>query len=627
MQYRPDIDGLRTIAVLSVLLFHFGSTTLSGGFVGVDVFFVISGYLITSILLHDFHNDTFSFVTFYDKRIRRLFPALFAMLGASFFTAYFLFMPDEFKEFAESAAATALYVSNFYFWLKSDYFAGPSELKPLLHTWSLAIEEQFYLIFPVFLLFCFKQIKAFILPILLVVTLVSFIAGMATLENHASSAFFLSPLRFWELLAGAILGYLHFQKYTLPDKYCNIVSLLGLSLIIFAALTFSKASHFPGLLALMPVIGAVCIIAARSSTSLVSKLLSTRLFVFTGKISYSLYLWHWPVVVFYGYWLIRPFELFDQLLMMFVTLGLSLFSYYVFESPFRKLSHKFSFVKSLAVTTVLSACFIALGGFVSLNNGLPERFKPSALVVEQYAAKKDEINPCFLKTNAAFSNWQANKCVFGTATGENTHALWGDSHANHLLPGISARQTELQAGLYAYASAGCPPTLFGTIKSRPRCVENNHAFIAFLEGTSVKHIYLAASWFYAMNDGGMLIEQMQQTVDVLLEKGFTVSIINQLPIYSISSPEYLLSRLENAKALDNAYYLKPARGLETANLIQRKFSSAQVINLHKAFCTDKGECAIYDSQHLMVSDHAHLSEAGSLRAFDYLREHFNRSAK
>ena len=301
LSYRRDIDGLRCIAVLSVVAYHAGLSWLGGGFAGVDIFFVISGYLITSLILQEQLDNRFSLGNFYIRRARRLFPALFVVLASSTIFAWWLLMPREMEDFGESLATAAAFSSNFMFWSEAGYFDGPSEFKPLLHTWSLAIEEQYYMLFPLLLLAC--KAAGRYLSILLSVALVSLTVAQWFISVAPAATFFLLPHRLWELMVGSLLAVAAIRY---PDWFVHwtpatreAVSLIGLLAIAVTVLTYSSETAFPGVNAALPTLGTACLIAAGIDGSTATlNLLSMRPFVAIGLISYSLYLWHWPVLVF-----------------------------------------------------------------------------------------------------------------------------------------------------------------------------------------------------------------------------------------------------------------------------------------------------------------------------------------
>jgi peptidoglycan/LPS O-acetylase OafA/YrhL len=302
MQYRPEIDGLRSIAVLPVLLFHAGFQTFSGGFVGVDIFFVISGYLITSIILKEKLEDNFQLVNFYERRARRILPALFLIMFFCIPFAFAFMTPSELKDFALSLGATSLFGSNILFWQDAGYFAGPNELKPLLHTWSLAVEEQYYIIFPLFLMLTWNLGFKWILSILSILALFSLILSQWASLNAPVANFYLLPTRGWELLMGVFTAFYILKKnYDFafaPIWMAEIGATLGVLLIGYSIVTFDSFTPFPGIWTLVPTIGTVLIILFASPRTVLGRLLSLKLIVGIGLISYSLYLWHQPLFAF-----------------------------------------------------------------------------------------------------------------------------------------------------------------------------------------------------------------------------------------------------------------------------------------------------------------------------------------
>ena len=300
LHYRPDIDGLRAIAVLSVLAYHLRINMFRGGFVGVDVFFVISGYLISAIILKDIAAGTFSIVSFYERRVRRIFPALIALFVGTTLLAYFFFLPTELIGFAKSLLAALFSVSNFYFWRHSGYFSAPVDTKPLIHTWSLAVEEQFYIFLPIFLFLAHRFFPRRLRTSIVVIALGSFVLSAVGAYRDPTAAFYLPHTRAWELLLGVLISLDVFPAIRGPVLR-NVSTICGLGLISAAVFGFSAYTPFPGIAALLPCVGAALIIAAgRSGNSLVGRMLSLKPMVFIGLISYSLYLWHWPIIVFQG---------------------------------------------------------------------------------------------------------------------------------------------------------------------------------------------------------------------------------------------------------------------------------------------------------------------------------------
>src|SRR5258708_7906370 len=298
--YRADIDGLRAVAVLLVFAYHLGTARVRGGFVGVDVFFVISGYLIGSIILSEIDSGKFSLLSFYERRVRRILPALFVALAVCAVLAYKFFLPAELDEFAKSFLAATFSFSNVFFYHQAGYFEGPAAMKPLLHTWSLAVEEQFYIFLPLFLLAVRRYSLAVRRNIVMAVTICSFIISAWGAFKNPDATFYLAHTRAWELLLGTLLA-LDFIPHFSGRSWRNFLSAAGLTMILASAVLYEKTTPFPGLAAAVPCFGAALIIAAgRDGSSFVGTALSLRPVVFIGMISYSLYLWHWPLIVFQG---------------------------------------------------------------------------------------------------------------------------------------------------------------------------------------------------------------------------------------------------------------------------------------------------------------------------------------
>ena len=332
MKYRADIDGLRAYAVLPVLFYHVGFGWSSGGFVGVDIFFVISGFLITNLIYKQVAADTFSFGTFYGRRIKRLFPALTAVMIFSGIGSFLLLTPDDFEKFAGAAVFTPVGMSNIFFWLDSGYWDSSKYAKPLLHTWSLAVEEQFYLIWPLLLVLTFKFRRVLVLPLLFLLSLVSLIAAEVFLSTNPSAVFYLMPFRIAEFGAGAALVWAPRLK---NDKLEAVLLFGGLAIIIASTVLITEKMRFPGLLALVPCLGAsLAIYAGRAP--IMSLALTNSVAVWLGKISYSLYLVHWPLIVFWKYFTLRPLSLTEQIIICVLSTVLGALSYFFIEQPFRK---------------------------------------------------------------------------------------------------------------------------------------------------------------------------------------------------------------------------------------------------------------------------------------------------
>ena len=336
LKYRTDIDGLRAIAVLAVLLFHIGVEPFSGGYVGVDIFFVISGYLITSIIVREIKGGNFSIVKFYERRFRRILPALTVVMASSLAFGVLLLHPKHLYDLGWSSIAASLFSSNILFYLESGYFAESAELKPLLHTWSLAVEEQYYIFFPVLLILIAKIDSKKYARWLIPLALVSFTLCIVGMEFNVSGTFYLIPTRTWELLTGSLLAINIF-----PGTKCqyvrNFLSITGFLMMAFSIFVYTPATNFPGIAAAIPTIGAALIIySGIGGRSLVGRFLSLKPLVFIGLISYSLYLWHWPVIVYTKYYSIVELTNFEISVMLCFIFALSVFSWHYIEKTVQK---------------------------------------------------------------------------------------------------------------------------------------------------------------------------------------------------------------------------------------------------------------------------------------------------
>ena len=373
MQYRAEIDGLRALAVVPVVLFHAGIAGFGGGFVGVDIFFVISGYLITSIILKEQQKDGFTLVSFYERRARRILPALMFVVLASVIAAWYLLLPTELVDYGKSLISVGVFASNVLFWQESDYFAATSEFIPLLHTWSLAVEEQFYLIFPLFMMATIAWVKRHRVLVLAGLAVISLLYCEWAWRNTPEANFFLAPSRAWELLAGVFCAFYLQNSREISLAVKQGASLIGLCLTVYAIFFFTKAIPFPSFYALVPVVGTVLIILFAEKETWVGRLLSLPALVGIGLVSYSAYLWHQPLFVFSR---INSYEE----LSVTTWLGLSLLSFVLayiswrwVEKPLRN-RHWLSQKQVLWMALGCSLVLIALGGSLVIGDGFGDRF-------------------------------------------------------------------------------------------------------------------------------------------------------------------------------------------------------------------------------------------------------------
>jgi peptidoglycan/LPS O-acetylase OafA/YrhL len=452
--YRPEIDGLRAVAVLPVVLFHAGFSLVPGGFVGVDVFFVISGYLITSILYREAREGRFSVLRFYERRIRRIFPALFVMLAACFVVGWFILLPDRYLDLARDGAATTLFASNITFWLTTGYFDTQAAFRPLLHTWSLAVEEQYYILFPLALWAIVRWRVDRVALAIGLLALLSLALSIWMVSAHASAAFYLLPSRAWELLIGSLLAVA--PAYT--GRHGNLIAFAGLGAIAAAVLTFREGMPFPGASALLPTLGAAAVIYGAQGT-LAGRLLSLPPMRGVGLISYSFYLWHWPVIVFArilnGGYLDRDAAIPAVLL----SLVLATLSWRFVEQPVRV---GFSKRQVWALGGGCIAAGLAAGLTLMTLDGAPQRLSPPLRQeFEAASARKDfvaSVLRCEWREGVALSP-VLHACPIGASEGAPRIAIVGDSHAAAMADGLDAALRELGVSGTMLAVAGCAPVL------------------------------------------------------------------------------------------------------------------------------------------------------------------------
>lgn len=487
-QFRQDLQGLRAIAVLPVVLFHAGFDFVPGGFVGVDIFFVISGYLITGILLKGFDRGTFSYSVFYLRRMRRLFPALLLVVSCSMLLGFWVLLPDELVSLAQSAVASLLFSANFFFWSETGYFAIEAQSTPLLHLWSLGVEEQYYLLFPAFIALIYRHPnKRLLFPALAISFLISLALSIVLVYYKPSATFYLLPTRAWELLGGAIIATGRLPKFSKPNAW----GVIGLGLIGYALFYLHEGSVFPGVNAIAPVFGAALIIHAGSDgRSIVSRLLTNPLLVFVGTISYSLYLWHWPVAVYLRFFAPGAWTGFVIVLM---SLALATLSHRFIEEPIRsnrvlKRNTSLSLATGLAGIFMIGACFSLVS-----NNGFPDRLKPETVLaadINTYAHEADECH--FYQLEGIKSN---EFCIFGEIDAEPSVALIGDSHAHALRPAVEIGMEGTSRAAIHLTYSGCRPLVGVYEPDTKRCAQFMEEVTRVISETpSIDTIFLAGFW-------------------------------------------------------------------------------------------------------------------------------------
>ncbi len=454
MKYRREIDGLRALALISVIIFHTGSRYLPGGFVGVDIFFVISGFLITTIILSEKEAGSFSLLRFYERRIRRIIPALFFVISICLPVAWFLLSPKELNSFAQSLIAVSTFTSNIFFWRTLDYFDQVADLKPLIHTWTLAVEEQFYLILPLLIL-GISRLKRYWAP-LIIIAICCFSIGTADYYSitNESTVFFLLHTRIWELLSGSLISYymLRYEK-KFPSLANQSLSLLGIVMMAISLATFTKHTPHPSLYTLIPVIGAALVIIYAKPNTLVARFLSNKILVGIGLVSYSAYLWHQPIFAFTRHYYIEEPNSFVFLILSIITFILSYFSWRYIEKPFR--DRTIIRPKKLYTIAILGTIFFTTLGIVGdkTKGFLDIKLQKEQRLLLRSAKSNPRREECHATRRYFIS--PKNSCEYNT--GKLAWSVIGDSHAPELAYALAEELTD-GTKVKHFSFSGCAPT-------------------------------------------------------------------------------------------------------------------------------------------------------------------------
>ncbi len=604
MKYRSEIDGLRALAVIPVILFHAGFEIFSGGFVGVDVFFVISGYLITTMIIEDIDNKSFSIIEFYERRARRILPALFFVMFVCVPFAWILMLPGQMKDFSQSLLAVSLFVSNIFFWQKSGYFDATAELKPLLHTWSLAVEEQYYVLFPIFLILAWRLGKNKVLFIIVVMAAISLLLSEWGWRNYANANFYLAPTRAWELFAGSIAAFIT-QKHGV--KHNNLLASLGLIAILFSIFVYDESIPFPSVYAVLPVLGVVLLVLYADKETFAAKLLSKKAFVGIGLISYSAYLWHQPLLVFIRIKFVNEPPLFITALVVLSSFVLGYYSWKLIETPFRNrnlINKSKIFILSFS-GLVLFSVFGIIG---NKTNGFQYRLDQWQLDILQWEKYPRHLaykeGDCFLGPEQNYREFKS-EC----SSDEASILIWGDSHAAALSSGWNKLHK-----LSQLTASGCPPIIDLEIPSRPQCYKINQHVVNKISERKYKTVVMHAYWTSYSEEQ---LKGLTSTVNQLRKSGVKeIVLISGVPQYQPSLPSRLLLegtslnsiasiKQKHIKVVERDEYL-----LSLINLQHITFVNAVNIFCDKGYC--KATTRFRDKIIPVAWDYGHLTEGGAM---------------
>lgn len=622
MRYRPEIDGLRAIAVVPVILFHANLGIMPGGFVGVDVFFVISGYLITTILLDDLSAGRFSIVKFYERRMRRIAPALlFVCLACLPFAALWM-LPTELKAFGKSLFHALLMVANFELWDDVSYFAEKNELKPLLHTWSLSVEEQFYLVFPVLLWLLRGCQRRTMFWMVAALAGVSFALTWPVGRIDPVANFYLPFTRFWELSVGALLAIGGVGTIAVSERTRAALALTGLATIVLTCLFLTSAEGYPSLVTLLPCIGTMLVLAFASPGNLAGRLLSVPLVVGIGMISYSLYLWHQPVFAFARLRSMESLPSWSYPLLIALTFALAIFSYFFVEQPFRR-SKRIAPRHVFGFTGIATAALILVGIATESAEGFPGR-DPGLDAIRL---------PGIGLSNACNGHVRPAECATGPAP---EMAIWGDSFAMHLVDGVLASMPaegsfmQLNMGKCAFPSH-VAPALPDMAKLWPLdCMRHNEKDVkAYLSATpSLRYVVLASQYLTYLSDNHLMtpagdiiptdysrvLNDIEATADWLRSIGLK-------PVFMAPPPRdgrdtgLCLARTRLFGMSNEACAMprdkQRAHDAIMARLMTDIGKRFPVVSMERFLCDDK-LCRVLDGDVAIYRDDGHFSKSGSI---------------
>jgi peptidoglycan/LPS O-acetylase OafA/YrhL len=611
LRYRPEIDGLRAIAVLGVLASHFGVPGLQGGFIGVDIFFVISGFLITRMISTEIAQRHFSIWRFYERRARRILPALFFMLFITTVAAVVFLFPTDLLEFSRALLGTVAFISNIEFWrLSQDYFGAQHDMQPLLHTWSLGVEEQFYIFFPLILLAIARLSRALKSSILILLFAASFIISCWNVSAHPISAFYLLPSRFWELLFGAIMSE---TRFNVPSAgMAALGSVTGFGAIFYGMLLFiPEKTPFPGMAALLPCAGAALLIwASANNNSLAGRLLSARPIVLIGLISYSLYLWHWPLLTYLRYIRADEPSLLDLLAVATLSFVMAIVSWRWIERPFRGYASRISSEALFSGIVAVGLLFAGTWTVIRIYDGLPQRYTKQLRTILDVKSKGYNSNCFDTETDAAEIY---TRCRIGTsAAGRPDFLLWGDSHGDAILPAVAAAALSSGRSGIVVLTHDCQP-FAAELSSNRACVRSNAVALQILRDQDIKSVILAGNWQELAPKGQEYVTRLGRGVMRLEGFGKIVALVADVPNQPWSVPDQLAKHLlfgwPVKPALSRAEYDEQQKFLlSPAN--QWTGSQFRILSPAPILCTKK-ICPVEEGGHPLYKDSAHLSRFGA----------------
>ena len=616
MQYRREIDGLRALAVVPVMFFHAGFAAFAGGFVGVDVFFVISGYLITSIIVKEMQAGSFTLLNFYERRARRILPALFLVLFVCLPAAWLWLIPPDMRNFSQSLVAVTFFASNILFYFTSGYFGTTAEFRPLLHTWSLSVEEQYYLLFPLFLMLTWHRGQRWIGLSLIGLAALSLALAQWQAKVDPTFAFFLLPTRGWEILLGALTA-LHLNgspKWNPEKTIANAGSAIGVAMIAYSVVAFDKTIPFPGVYALVPTIGTALVILFASPDTAVGKVLGLRWIVGLGLVSYSAYLWHQPLFAFARHRSIDEPSKALMAALIVTSVVLAFLSWKVVELPFRD-RRRFSRKQVFTAGAWCSAVFIVLGLVGKFGGGFESRLDAEQRKIAAFSdydfAKGIRRYSCYLEPENTFANF-APDCAI-TQPGAPTLVIWGDSYAAALTPGVRA----IQNNVIQYTASKCPPVIDVVYADRPNCLGINAFVLQQIGRLKPDRVLLHANWH--VYDRDSTLRNLRLTIEGIhrLSPATNTVVVGGVPQWRRTLPilgikSHLTLDREQRMAMPS-YAELAGLDLEIAQVAAQ--SQAGFVSALNQLCTG-GDCLVVIEHQgrfeLTAWDNGHLTESAAL---------------
>jgi len=657
--YRPDIDGIRSLAILSVVLFHAGVPRLAGGFTGVDVFFVLSGYLIGGHIFSELQAGRFSYLRFYQRRAKRILPAFYTVLAFTLAATVFLLTPLNGYHMARSAFWATLSVSNIEFWKTTSYFSPGSEFNPVLMTWSLGVEEQFYVVIPLLMVLLARIRRSWVLPSILAVCAASFWFAVAMLPSYPSMVFYLLPARAWELGIGVALAVVELSRgrYTKSGPVAEAMGVVGLAAVVLPFFLLNKLTPFPGVAAVPSVLGTGLLLAVPQSW-VNRRVLSLSPLVYVGRVSYSWYLWHWPVLAFLRTLYGSPtVPLGVGLAAVALAFGAAVVSYYVIEQPFRqsKRAPKPLLLRYAAVTVV----YLVLFAIFVKGHGFPARY-PVLSQMERVTELRG-TDPCLVGDGAQAPNTVA-ECYDHAGT-KPLVALWGDSHSGAMAPGVRATAERSGYGFVQMSKLACLP-LIGAVRytpelprETPECVVFNQKALELLKADSRIHVVvLCGFWanpFRLDAESGeetwltsdvahererptreaarrIFVDAMTGTIRTLQAMGKQVVVLGDTPSFTFDPTwkvstgaipaERVLLKWLRVPNIGDPGYAAPGHvesdiyGNAAVHEALTGVDGVHLVEIKQKLCPEAGACLYRDGDRLLYADSHHLTADGALFA-------------